>query len=155
MLFNHKPCLTLCDPAYWQHDKPPHLSPSTSLPKLVSSESVMLSNHLILCHPLLLLLLIFPNCKGRHVPWRWLIGTSHLQLTTVIVPGIGKLSQSDFCPGVSYLDVGRDALCFSGVAELKRHSPVVCMALPACPHSPCQVGESVVKRAVGESEATT
>ena len=133
----------------------PSLTVYQSLPKLVSTESVMLSNHLILCRPLLLLLLIFPNSKGRHVPWRWLIGTSHLQLTTGIVSGIGKLSQSDFCPGVSYLDVGRDALCSSGMAELKRHSPVACMALPACPHSPCQVGESVAKHAVGESEATT
>ena len=32
-----------------------------SLPKLMSIELVMLSNHLILCHPLLLLPSIFPN----------------------------------------------------------------------------------------------
>ena len=36
---------------------------SWSLPKLVSIESVMPSNHLILCHPLLLLLSIFPNIR--------------------------------------------------------------------------------------------
>ena len=36
---------------------------SLSLPKLISIESVMPSNHLILCHPLLLLLSIFPNIK--------------------------------------------------------------------------------------------
>ena len=36
---------------------------SWSLPKLMSIESVMLSNHLILCHPLLLLLLIFPSIR--------------------------------------------------------------------------------------------
>ena len=34
---------------------------SRSLPKLLSIESVMLSNHLILCHPLLLLPSIFPS----------------------------------------------------------------------------------------------
>ena len=34
---------------------------SRSLPKLMSIESVMPSNHLILCHPLLLLPSIFPN----------------------------------------------------------------------------------------------
>ena len=36
---------------------------SWSLLKLMSIESVMPSNHLILCHPLLLLLSIFPNIK--------------------------------------------------------------------------------------------
>ena len=34
-----------------------------SLPKLMSIESVMPSNHLILCHPLLLLPSIFPNIR--------------------------------------------------------------------------------------------
>ena len=36
---------------------------SQSLLKLMSIESVMLSNHLTLCHPILLLLLIFPNIR--------------------------------------------------------------------------------------------
>ena len=36
---------------------------SQSLPKLMSIESVMPSNHLILCHPLLLLPPIFPNIR--------------------------------------------------------------------------------------------
>ena len=36
---------------------------SWSLPKLMSIESVMSSNHLILCHPLLLLPSIFPNIR--------------------------------------------------------------------------------------------
>ena len=36
---------------------------SQSLPKLVSIESVMPSNHLILCRPLLLLPSIFPNIR--------------------------------------------------------------------------------------------
>jgi len=36
---------------------------SWSLPKLMSIESVMPSNHLILCHPLLLLPLIFPSIR--------------------------------------------------------------------------------------------
>ena len=34
-----------------------------TLPKLMSIESVMPSNHLILCHPLLLLPSIFPNIR--------------------------------------------------------------------------------------------
>ena len=36
---------------------------SRSLLKLMSTESVMPSNHLILCHPLLLLPSIFPNIR--------------------------------------------------------------------------------------------
>ena len=39
---------------------PLSITNSQSLPKLVSIESVMPSNHLILCHPLLLLPSIFP-----------------------------------------------------------------------------------------------
>ena len=42
-----------------QHARPP--CPSRSLPKLMSIESVMPSNHLILCRPLLLLPSIFPS----------------------------------------------------------------------------------------------
>ena len=36
---------------------------SRSLPKLMSTESMMPSNHLILCHPLLLLPSIFPSIR--------------------------------------------------------------------------------------------
>ena len=48
---------------------------SQSLPKLISIESVMSSNYLILCHPLLLLLLIFPSIRvfsnesALHIRW--------------------------------------------------------------------------------------
>ena len=50
-------------------------SVSRSLLKLMSIESVMLSNHLILCHPLLLLPSIFPKIRDfsnesvRHIRW--------------------------------------------------------------------------------------
>ena len=40
------------------------LSISRSLLKFMSIESVMLSNHLIFCHPLLLLPSIFPSIRG-------------------------------------------------------------------------------------------
>ena len=46
---------------------------SQSLPKLMSIESVMPSNHLILCRPLLLLPSIFPSIK---VFFQW-VGSSH------------------------------------------------------------------------------
>ena len=39
------------------------ITDSRSLPKLMSTESVMPSNHFILCHPLLLLPSIFPNIR--------------------------------------------------------------------------------------------
>ena len=47
---------------------------SQSLLKLISIESVMLSNHLILCHPLLLWPSIFPSIRGTnesvpHIRW--------------------------------------------------------------------------------------
>ena len=48
---------------------------SWSLPKIMSIESVMPSNHLILCHPLHLLPSIFPNIKvfsnesALHIRW--------------------------------------------------------------------------------------
>ena len=42
----------------------PCLSLSESLPKLMPTESVMPSNHLILCCPLLLLPAIFPSIRG-------------------------------------------------------------------------------------------
>ena len=46
---------------------------SWSLLKLMSLESAMPSNHLILCHPLLLLPLIFPNIRCFSNEWALLI----------------------------------------------------------------------------------
>ena len=46
-----------------QHARPPCPSPTPSLLKLMSIESVMSSNHLILCHPLLLPPSIFPSIR--------------------------------------------------------------------------------------------
>ena len=56
-------CLTLCDPM--DSSTPGFLSfaISWSLLKLVSIESVMPSNHLILCHPLLLLPSVLPSFR--------------------------------------------------------------------------------------------
>ena len=58
-----------------QHTRPPCLSNSRSLPKLMSVELVIPSNHLILCHPLLLLPSIFPRIrffsKESVIPIRW------------------------------------------------------------------------------------
>ena len=45
------------------------LTISWSLPKFISIELMMPSNHLILCHPLLLLSSIFPNESAVHIRW--------------------------------------------------------------------------------------
>ena len=46
-----------------QHARPPCPSPTPGPPKPMSIESVMPSNHLILCHPLLLLPSVFPSIR--------------------------------------------------------------------------------------------
>ena len=57
-------CLTLCDPMNCSTQASLSITNSQSLPKLMSIELVMPPNHLILCHPLLLLPSIFPSIKG-------------------------------------------------------------------------------------------
>ena len=69
-----KSCLTF-QPHGLQHSRLPCPLLSQSLLKLVSIESVMPSNHLILCHPLLLLPSIFPSIRvfsyesAFHIKW--------------------------------------------------------------------------------------
>ena len=54
-------CLTLCDP---MDCSTPGLPVHHQLPKLMSIDSVMPSNHLILCYPLLLQPSIFPSIRA-------------------------------------------------------------------------------------------
>ena len=56
-------CLTLCDPKTATCQASLSFTISRSLLKLMSIELVMPSNHLILCHPLLLLPSIFPSIR--------------------------------------------------------------------------------------------
>ena len=56
-------CPTLCDPMDCSMPGPLSITNSWSLLKLMSIKSVMPSNHLILCHPLLLLPSIFPSIR--------------------------------------------------------------------------------------------
>ena len=68
-------CPTLCNPM--NHNMPGHLSitNSQSLLKFMSIELVMPSNHIIFCHPLLLLpsifpsIRVFPNGSVLHIRW--------------------------------------------------------------------------------------
>ena len=56
-------CLTLCDPMDCSMQAPLSFTNSQSLLKLMSIKSVIPSNHLILCHLLLLLPSIFPSIR--------------------------------------------------------------------------------------------
>ena len=56
-------CLTLCDPMDCIKPGFPVITNFWSLLKIMSIKSLMPSNHLILCRPLLLLLLIFPRIR--------------------------------------------------------------------------------------------
>ena len=61
LLFSRQVLSDSLRPHGLQHASPLCPSPSAGLPKFMSIELVTPSNHLILCHPLLLLPLIFPN----------------------------------------------------------------------------------------------
>ena len=61
--FSHSDVSNSLLPHGLQHARPPCSSPSQSLLKLMSIESVMPSNHLILCCPLLLLPSILPSIR--------------------------------------------------------------------------------------------
>ena len=69
-------CLTLCNTWTAARQATLSVTNSRSLLKLISIESVMPSNHLILCHPFLLPLLIFPSIRVffnesvLHIRWR-------------------------------------------------------------------------------------
>ena len=56
-------CPTLCNPMTAAHQAFLSITNSQSLLKLMSIESVIKSNHLILCHPLLLPTSIFPSIR--------------------------------------------------------------------------------------------
>ena len=70
-----KSCLTVCDPTKYSTPGYPSFTISWSLCKLMSIESVMPSNHLILCGPLPLLSSIFPRIRvftnelALHIRW--------------------------------------------------------------------------------------
>ena len=59
--FSHSVVSDSLQPHGLQHSRPTIHHQLQSLPKLMSIESMMPSNHLILCHPLLLLPSIFPR----------------------------------------------------------------------------------------------
>ena len=75
LLFSHQVTSDSSQPHGPQHTRLPCPSLSQNLLKLKSIESVMPSNHLILCHPLLLLPSVFPSIrvfsKESSLHFRW------------------------------------------------------------------------------------
>ena len=73
-----------------QHARFLSLSISWSLLKLMSTELVMLSNHLVLCHPLLLLPSIFPSIRvfsnesALHVTERHMLFTDFMWANLIL-----------------------------------------------------------------------
>ena len=73
--FSHSVMSDSLRPHDLQHSRPPSITNSWSPPKPISIESVMPSNDLILCHPLLLLSSIFPSIRvfsnesALHIRW--------------------------------------------------------------------------------------
>ena len=64
-------CLTLCHPMNRSTPGPLSITDSRSSLRIMSMESVMPSNHLILCHPLLLLPSIRVSSYESALPIRW------------------------------------------------------------------------------------
>ena len=70
-----KPCLALCNPMDCVHQASLSFTITWNLLKLMSTESVMSSNHFLLCHPLLFLPSIFPSIRvfssesALHIRW--------------------------------------------------------------------------------------
>ena len=62
--FQFRRSVTLCNPGTAAHQASLSITNSQSPPKLMSTESVMPSNHLICCHPLLYLPSIFSSIRG-------------------------------------------------------------------------------------------
>ena len=88
-----RPCPGLCDPMDWSPPDSSFSIISRSLLKFTSTELVMISNHLILCLPLLLLPSIFPSIRiflfPRQQCWRGLPSPSPGDLND---PGIDLTS---------------------------------------------------------------
>ena len=75
LFFSHSVVSTLCTPRTAARQASQSFTISQSLLKLMSTESVMPSNHLILCHPFLLLPSNFPSIRvssnelALHIRW--------------------------------------------------------------------------------------
>ena len=85
-----KAYLTLCDPMDCRTPGFPVFHHLLSLLKLTSTESMMSSNHLILCCPLLFLSLIFPSIRV----YLWVFGDPGVKTAPVNAEDLGSIPGS-------------------------------------------------------------
>ena len=81
-----KPCSALCDPMECSTQASLSFTISWSLLRLMSMESVMLSNRLILCCPLLLLSSIFPSIRVFSRSWLFVSGGQSIGASASVLP---------------------------------------------------------------------
>ena len=81
LLFGHSVASDSLQPQGPQHARPP-ITNSHSLPKLMSTESVMPSNHLILCRPLLFLTQSFPASGSFQMSQLFAPGGQSIRVST-------------------------------------------------------------------------
>ena len=79
-------CPTLCDPMDFSMPGFPVLHHLPKLLKLMLTESVMPSNHLILCHPLLLLPSIFTASESYPISWLFTLGGQSTGASASVLP---------------------------------------------------------------------
>ena len=80
-----KSCLILCDPMDYSQTSL-SFTISQSLLKLMSTESLMSSNHLIFSHPLLLLPSVFPNIRVFSDGWLFASGGQSIRASASVLP---------------------------------------------------------------------
>ena len=78
---------------------------SWSLLKLVSSELVILSNHLILCHPLLLLPSVFPSIRTELILARATVYVLHVYVCIRLYVHIDNMEESDYIYVAIYINI--------------------------------------------------
>ena len=114
----NKLCPMLCDPMDTAHQASLSFTISQSMVKLMSIESVMPSNHLILCHPLLPLPSIFPGIKIFPMSWLFPSGRQ----------SIGVSASASVLPRTIRIDFFRidwfDLLAVQGILKGLLHTTV-------------------------------
>ena len=76
---------------------------SWSLLKLVSIELVILSNHLILCHPLLLLPSVFPSIRTELILARATVYVLHVYVCIRLYAHIDNMEESNYIYVATYI----------------------------------------------------
>ena len=103
-------CPALCNPWTVAHQTSLFITNTQSLLKLMSIKSVMPSNHLNLCRPLLLPPSIFPRVQKHQFFGLLLI--SWLQSPFAVILEPRKIKSDTVSPSISHEVMGADAMIF-------------------------------------------